>query len=158
MAMHIIGYESDEAIPYAVKLGVALQLTNILRDVAEDWENGRLYLPQDELTTFSLTEADIKAGIVDDRWREFMKFQITRIRQLYTDALPGITLLNKNGRFAIAAAAELYQAILNDIENHDYDIFSRRAYITKWEKLRRLPGIFIRSQAFSLKPGLPANS
>jgi phytoene synthase len=158
MAMHIIGYESDEAIPYAVKLGVALQLTNILRDVAEDWENGRLYLLQDELTTFSLTEADIKAGIVDDRWREFMKFQITRIRQLYTDALPGITLLNKNGRFAIAAAAELYQAILNDIENHDYDIFSRRAYITKWEKLRRLPGIFIRSQAFSLKPDLPANS
>lgn len=146
MAMHIIGYHSDEAIPYAVKLGVALQLTNILRDVAEDWEYGRLYLPQDELAAFGLTEADIEAGIVDDRWRTFMKFQIARIRRLYADALPGIRLLNKNGRFAIAAAAELYQAILDDIENHDYDIFSRRAHITKWEKLRRLPGIWWRSK------------
>ena len=148
MSMHIIGYESEEAIPYAVKLGVALQLTNILRDVAEDWENGRIYLPLEELTFFGLTEDDIEAGIVDGRWRRFMKFQISRVRQLYKEALPGIGLLNKQGRFAIAAAAELYQAILSDIEAHDYDVFSRRAHITKWEKLRRLPGIFIRSQAF----------
>jgi phytoene synthase len=76
-----------------------------------------------------------------------MKFQIDRIRRLYKDALPGIGLLNKRGRFAIAAAAELYQAILDDIENHDYDVFSRRARLTKWQKLRRLPGIYIRSQA-----------
>lgn len=145
MAMHIIGYHSDQAIPYAVKLGVALQLTNILRDVAEDWENGRLYLPQEELAEFGLTETDIESGVVDDRWRAFMKFQIDRIRQLYAEALPGIGLLNKNGRFAIAAAAELYQAILTNIENHDYDVFNRRAHITKWEKLRRLPGIWWRS-------------
>jgi phytoene synthase len=149
MAMHIIGYESEEAIPYAVKLGVALQLTNILRDVAEDWENGRLYLPQDELAAFGLTEEDIEAGVVDGRWQDFMKFQIERVRRLYAEALPGIALLNKKGRFAIAAAAELYRAILDDIENHDYDVFSRRAHINKWEKLRRLPGIFIRSRTFS---------
>jgi phytoene synthase len=148
MSMHIIGYEGEAAIPYAVKLGVALQLTNILRDVAEDWQNGRLYLPLEELTFFGLSEADIEAGIIDERWRTFMKFQIGRIRQLYTEALPGIGLLSKHGRFAIAAAAELYQAILSDIEDHDYDVFGRRAHLTKWEKLRRLPGIFIRSQAF----------
>jgi phytoene synthase len=145
MSMHIVGYHGEEAIPYAVKLGVALQLTNILRDVAEDWQNGRLYLPLDELAAFGLTEADIEAGIVDERWRAFMKFQIGRIRQLYAEALPGIGYLNKQGRFAIAAAAELYQAILNDIEDHEYDVFGRRAYITKWEKLRRLPGIWWRS-------------
>lgn len=145
MSMHIIGYHNEEAIPYAVKLGVALQLTNILRDVAEDWENGRLYLPLEELAFFGLTEDDIEAGIVDDRWRTFMRFQINRIRQLYTEALPGISLLSKQGRFAIAAAAELYQAILTDIEEHDYDVFSRRAYITRWEKLRRLPGIWWRA-------------
>ena len=62
MSMHIIGFESDEAIPYAIKLGVALQLTNILRDVAEDWERGRFYLPLDELAAFNLTEDDIANG------------------------------------------------------------------------------------------------
>lgn len=146
MAMHIVGYESEAAIPYAVKLGVALQLTNILRDVAEDWENGRLYLPLEELADFGLSEADIGAGIVDDRWRAFMKFQIARIRVLYEDALPGIGLLHKKGRFAIAAAAELYLAILDDIEAYDFDVFGRRAHINKWQKLYRLPGIWWRSR------------
>jgi phytoene synthase len=146
MAMHIIGYESEDAIPYAVKLGVALQLTNILRDVAEDWENGRLYLPQEEMAAFGVTEDDIEAGIVDDRWRAFMEFQIARNRKLYEDALPGISLLNEKGRFAIAAAAELYRAILDDIEENDFDVFIRRAHITKWQKLRRLPGIWWRSR------------
>lgn len=97
MSMHIADYTGKEAILYAVKLGVALQLTNILRDVAEDWHNGRLYLPQDELADFGLTETDIENGIVDDRWRAFMRFQIDRARQLYAEALPGIVILGKNG-------------------------------------------------------------
>ena len=80
MAMHIIGFQDSHAIPYAVKLGVALQLTNILRDVGEDWRNGRLYLPQEELAQFGLSEADIDAGQVDDRWRALMQFQLARTR------------------------------------------------------------------------------
>lgn len=142
MAMHIIGYYGSQAIPYAVKLGVALQLTNILRDVREDWLSGRLYLPEDELEYFGLTETDIANGILDDRWREFMKFQIERNRELYAEAQPGISMLDPDGRFAIAAASGLYQAILEDIEAHDYDVFSRRAYTSKLDKLRRLPGIW----------------
>jgi len=142
MAMHIIGYHGHQAIPYAVKLGVALQLTNILRDVREDWLSGRLYLPEDELDYFGLSEADIADGILDDRWREFMKFQIERNRELYAEAEPGISMLDPDGRFAIAAASGLYQAILEDIEAHDYDVFSRRAYTSKFDKLRRLPGIW----------------
>jgi len=141
MIMHIIGYKDNIAIPYAIKLGVALQLTNILRDVAEDWQMGRLYLPQDELTAFDLTEADIAAGQIDHRWRAFMRFQIARARRLYTEAMPGIALLSQKGRFAIAAAAELYQGILDDIEANDYDVFSRRAHLTTGQKLKRLPGI-----------------
>jgi phytoene synthase len=142
MSMHIIGFESDEAIKYAVKLGVALQLTNILRDVAEDWQNGRLYLPQEDLDAFGLAESDIDGGIVDDRWRNFMRFQIARTRQLYEEAWPGIALLAPEGRFAIAAAAEFYRGILEDIETHDYDVFSRRTHVTKWGKLRRLPRLW----------------
>lgn len=146
MAMHIIGFTHEEAIPYAVRLGVALQLTNILRDVGEDWEKGRFYLPLEELEEFGLTEADIAAQRIDGRWKAFMRFQIERNRRLYEEAWPGIALLNPEGRFAIAAAAELYRAILRDIEVHDYDVFSRRARIGTLGKLRRLPGIWWRSR------------
>jgi len=145
MAMHIVGFKSEAAIPYAIKLGVALQLTNILRDVGEDWANGRVYLPQEELTMFGLCEVDIANGLVDDRWREFMKFQIARAHQLYEEALPGIAMLGKSGQFAIATAAELYRRILVDIEKHDYNVFTRRAFLSTVEKLACLPGIWWRT-------------
>jgi len=146
MAMHIIGFRGPEAIPYAVKLGIALQLTNILRDVSEDWDNGRLYLPQEDLRRFDITEADLAAGKVTPAWRRFMRFQIERVRCLYAESWPGIGLLEADGRFAIAAAADLYKAILDDIEVHDYDVFSRRAHLSAWGKLRRLPGIWLKAQ------------
>ena len=142
MSMHVIGYAGAHAIPYAIKLGVALQLTNILRDVGEDWRAGRLYLPSEDLAQFGLTEEDVARGRVTDAWRSFMRYQIARNRLLYAEAAPGIALLDRDGRFAIAAAAGLYQGILQDIEAHDYDVFSRRAFVGKWGKLRRLPGIW----------------
>ncbi len=145
MSMHIIGFSTPNAIPYAIKLGVALQLTNILRDVAEDWQRGRVYLPQEELAFFGLSEDDLNRQRVTNRWQSFMKFQIDRARRLYREARPGIALLNKDGRLAVTAAAELYGAILDDIEQHHYDVFSRRAYVSKWEKLARLPGIWWKS-------------
>jgi phytoene synthase len=138
MSMHIVGFTGPEAIPYAVKLGVALQLTNILRDVGEDYQAGRVYLPQEELTAFGITEDQIAAGDVDERWREFMRFQIARNRRLYQEAWPGIALLNRDGRFAIAAAAELYRGILDDLEAHDYNNFTRRSYVSKRGKATRL--------------------
>jgi phytoene synthase len=153
MSMHIIGFAGSAAIPYAIKLGVALQLTNILRDVGEDWQAGRVYLPQEELAAFALTEADLAAGQVDARWRAFMQFQIERNRRLYAEAWPGIALLNRDGRFAIAAAAGLYQAILDDIEAHDYDVFNRRAQVSKWGKLSRLPGLWWQSRDLKIVDG-----
>ncbi|PJF21839.1 MAG: squalene synthase [Phototrophicales bacterium] len=146
MAMHIIGYAGEHALPYAVRLGVALQLTNILRDVYEDWRVGRVYLPQEELDAFGLTEDDIAAGVVTQRWRNFMRFQIARNRKLYEESWKGIQLLNKNGRFAISTAAALYRDILTDIEKHDYNVFARRAHLTKWEKLARLPKIWLNTK------------
>lgn len=146
MSMHIIGFSGPAAVPYAIKLGVALQLTNILRDVAEDWQAGRVYLPADELAAFELREADLAAGRVDDRWRAFMRFQIERNRRLYAEAWPGIALLHKDGRFAVAAAAGLYRAILDDIEAHDYDTFSRRAHVGGARKLSTLPGLWWRNR------------
>jgi 15-cis-phytoene synthase len=145
MSMHISGYRSREAIPYAIRLGVALQLTNILRDVGEDWRNGRLYLPREELEAFGLDENFIDAGVVDQRWRAFMRFQIDRAHSLYEEALQGIPFLHRDGRFAITAAGELYRAILEMIEKNDYNVFSRRAVVGNWGKLSRLPGIWLRS-------------
>jgi 15-cis-phytoene synthase len=151
MSMHIVGYASDDAIPYAIKLGVALQLTNILRDVGEDWQRGRFYLPLEEMAAFGLAEAELPISGDDPRWVAFMQFQIERTRQLYREALPGIGLLDVQGRFAIAAAAELYQGILDDIEANQYDVFNRRAHVSDLQKLRRLPGIWWRSR-FGHKP------
>lgn len=147
MAMHIIGFAGPEAVPYAVKLGVALQVTNILRDIREDWDIGRLYLPQDELAGFGLSESDIAAHRLSDRWRAFVAFQVERNRRLYAEAMPGISLLHRDGRFAIAAAAELYRGILDDIVGHDGDVFTRRAHLSGWGKLRRLPGIWWHARA-----------
>ncbi|MGD0611785.1 MAG: squalene/phytoene synthase family protein [Anaerolineales bacterium] len=146
MAMHIIGFSGPEAILYAVKLGIALQLTNILRDVGEDWRNGRVYLPQDELAAFGLTEADLASGKVTPQWRKFMRYQVGRARQLYAEAWPGIAMLSRDGRFAIAAAAGLYEGILDEIELADYDVFSRRAHLSFWKKLASLPGLWFRMQ------------
>jgi phytoene synthase len=142
MSMRIIGYRSAAAIPYAIKLGVALQLTNILRDVGEDRRSGRVYLPADELARFDLSADDLARGQVDDRWRAFMRFQIKRNRRLYVEAWPGIQMLNEDGRFAIAAAGDLYRRILDDIEAHDYDVFTRRARVSTPRKLLGLSNLW----------------
>jgi phytoene synthase len=149
MVMHIIQFQDEAALLYAVKLGVALQLTNILRDVGADWQAGRLYLPLDELAQFGLTEAHIALGRVDEQWRAFMRFQIERARMLFAEAEPGIALLDPDGRFAIAAASGLYSAILEDIEAHDYDVFHCRAHVGAWGKIRRLPRIWWRTRTLA---------
>jgi phytoene synthase len=119
--------------------------------VGEDWRNGRLYLPQEELAAFGLGEQDIAAGVVDDRWRDLMRFQLDRTRQLYDEALPGVALLDSDGRFAITAAAQLYRSILDDIEVNDYDVFQRRAHVTTWGKIVQLPGIWRLSRRVTLE-------
>lgn len=146
MSMHIIGFKDPNAIRYAVKMGVALQLTNILRDIGEDFELGRLYLPKDELALFGVNERDLASGRIDDRWRRFMRFQIDRARTLYKQARPGIALLDREGRFAVMAAAELYGGILREIESNDYDVFTHRAHLSARRKVARLPSIWLRAR------------
>jgi phytoene synthase len=155
MSMHIVGFEGPQAIPYAVKLGVALQLTNILRDVQEDWDSGRLYLPQEDMAAFGVREADVAQRRISRRWRALIDYEIERTHRLYNEAMPGIALLHRDGRFAIAAAAELYRAILDDIQAHDGDVFSRRAHLGRWEKARRLPGIWWRVRQLSHRSHRP---
>ena len=142
MSMYIVGFKSNTAVPYAIKLGVALQMTNILRDVGEDYCNGRLYLPREELAFHGIREQDIAEGRVTDNWRQFMKFQIERTRQLYREAWEGVKMLEREGQLAIGAASVFYQGILDDIQNHDYDVFGRRASLNIIVKASRIPGLW----------------
>ena len=138
MSMYIVGFTDNRAVPYAIKLGVALQMTNILRDVGEDHRNGRLYLPRDELAFYGIRESDIAEGCISDNWRQFMKFQIERTRQLYEDSWEGVKMLEREGQLAIGAASVFYQGILDEIERNDYDVFTQRASLSAWDKVSRL--------------------
>lgn len=130
----------------AIALGIANQLTNILRDVGEDARRGRIYLPLEELALFNYTEADLFNGVVDDRWRELMRFQIQRARKYFVLAEKGIRALSSDSRWPIWAALMLYQRILNAIERNNYDVFRQRAYVSNSTKLLCLPIAGIRSK------------
>lgn len=144
MSMYIVGFKSADAVPYAIKLGVALQMTNILRDIGEDFRNGRLYLPREELVFYGIREQDIAEGRITDNWRQFMKFQIERTRQIYAESWAGVKMLEREGQLAIGAASVFYQGILDEIEKNDYDVFTKRASLSAWRKLRRLPALWMR--------------
>ncbi|MFZ5902895.1 MAG: phytoene/squalene synthase family protein [Chloroflexota bacterium] len=144
MSMYIVGFKGREAIPHAIKLGVALQLTNILRDVGEDYRNGRVYLPREELLTHGISETDIELAKVTNRWRQFMKFQIDRARKLYEESWEGVKMLDRDGQLAIGAAAIFYQGILDEIEKNDYNVFTKRASLSAWKKLRRIPTLWMK--------------
>jgi 15-cis-phytoene synthase len=148
MSMHIIGFKSPEAVPYAIKLGVALQMTNILRDVGEDYRNGRLYLPREELAFYGISEADIAECRVTENWRQFMRFQIERTRQLYKESWDGVKMLKREGQLAIGAASTFYSGILEDIEKHDFNVFTRRASLSAWEKASRIPRLWFKIRSF----------
>ena len=147
MSMHIVGFRTPKAVPYAIKLGVALQMTNILRDVGEDYRNGRLYLPREELAFYGIQEADIAIGRVTDAWRQFMKFQIDRTRQLYAESWAGVKMLEREGQLAIGAASVFYQGILDEIERSDFDVFSRRASLSTLGKVSRIPSLWLKVKA-----------
>lgn len=141
MSMYIVGFTDNRAVPYAIKLGVALQMTNILRDVGEDYRNGRLYLPREELAFYGIHESDIAEGRITDHWRQFMKFQVERTRQLYEESWVGVKMLEREGQLAIGAASVFYQGILEEIERNDYNVFTRRASLSTWDKVSRLPAL-----------------
>ncbi|KAJ8749213.1 hypothetical protein K2173_018687 [Erythroxylum novogranatense] len=123
----------------ALALGIANQLTNILRDVGEDARRGRIYLPLDELAQAGLSDDDIFKGKVTNKWRSFMKGQIKRARMFFDAAEKGVTQLNGASRWPVWASLLLYRQILDAIEANDYDNFTKRAYVDKAKKLLSLP-------------------
>ncbi len=150
MMTYVFGYRDSSAFPYAEALGIGMQLTNILRDVEEDWRlRGKIYLPLDELQEYGLTEADIDAGRMSTQMRSFIKAQVERAHSYFAHADNGIPLLERRGQAAVRAASTLYREILREIERADYDIFSARPVVSTGRKLR----VLLRMQLLSFFPG-----
>jgi phytoene synthase len=131
----------------AVALGIANQLTNILRDVGEDRQRGRIYLPLDELERFGYSEAELLSSSLNDNWRALMRFQLQRARQWFARSEAGVRWLAPDARWPVWASLRLYRGILDVIEKHDYDVFNKRAYVPKAGKLLDLPFSYLIAQA-----------
>lgn len=144
MTSEIFGYKDEVALEYAIKLGVGMQLTNILRDVGEDIDRGRIYLPKEDFKTFNYTEEELKAHTINDNFLKFMQFQIQRARDYYDDAQKGIAMLSPDSRFAVAVSSTNYGQILNAIEKNNYNVFSTRAYVPFAKKLFNIPITWLR--------------
>ncbi len=122
--------DNPEVEKYAIDLGTAMQLTNILRDIKEDWDKGRVYLPQDEMDSFGVSEKNIAQGRVDDNFKRLMEFQIKRARSYYVRAMQGLRFVSSRRlRFIILSMQDMYSGILDEIEQHGFDVFSRRIHI-----------------------------
>ena len=130
----------------AVALGIANQLTNILRDVGEDRHRGRIYLPQDEIKQFGYSEEELLLGEINIQWKNLMAFQLNRARKWFKTSEEGIKWLSADARWPVWTSLRLYRKILNSIENLDYDVFNNRAYVNKAVKAFEVPISFLISR------------
>lgn len=144
MTSKVFGYEDSQALSYAVDLGIAMQLTNILRDVGEDLRKDRIYLPQEDLGQFGVTEKDLFTHTLNKSVIDLLDFQIQRTRRYYDRAEQGIDLLSRDSRLPVYLASQNYSRILDKIESNNYDVFEQRAYLNATEKLSILPRAYYR--------------
>jgi phytoene synthase len=135
MMTHILGHTHPNAFEYATKLGIAMQLTNILRDIQEDKNNGRIYLPLDEMQRFHVHKQDIIQEHFSPSLKNLIQFSADRAHHYYEEAQPGIAMLARACRFAINSASSIYRNILHEIEKNDYNPFQGRVYVSQAKKL-----------------------
>lgn len=147
-----------EVCESAIALGIANQLTNILRDVGEDAQTrDRIYLPLDELSSYDIEEGEVLSGMfhqttgkIDDRWVSFMDFQIKRARAYFVEAEEGVRSLDSDAHWPVLSALTLYQQILDSIEVNGYDNFTQRAYVSREKKLASLPTALFKALSFKI--------
>lgn len=136
VCVHIFGYTNPKAKDYAIDLGLAMQLTNISRDVKEDLDYGRIYLPQDDLTQFGYSEAELLAGVVNAPFKDLMRFQAQRAKQYFSSGFQLLPYLPHRSRACPAVLGQLYSKVLDCIEDVDYDVLNHRVSLSKAEKVR----------------------
>jgi len=147
MTSEIFGYSDPEALRHAIDLGIAMQLTNILRDIGEDVDRGRIYIPLEDLERFGYSREEFMKKTMNDKFRNLMQFQIERARRYYLSSDKGIPMLQKETRLAVALSSVNYGNILNSIEENSYDVFSQRAYRSFSQKILTLPQVWRKSKA-----------
>ena len=130
----------------AIALGIANQLTNILRDVGEDRQRGRIYLPQVEIEKFNYSEEELLRGEINKQWKTLMNFQLTRAREWFQKSEDGIKWLSSDARWPVWTSLRLYRGILNSIERLDYDVFNNRAFVKNSVKALEIPISFLISR------------
>jgi 15-cis-phytoene synthase len=130
--IHIFGFESQEAIQLAEKCGIAFQLTNILRDVREDAEKGRVYLPAEDFVKFQVSPETFEPR---ERFHQLMKFEAERARQYYQESAPLVGLIDTRSRASMRALIGIYSRLLDRIVASNYDVLERRVRVPTWEKL-----------------------
>ncbi len=146
MSSEILGYSDKKTLEYAEAMGIGMQLTNILRDVKEDALMNRIYLPQEDLKKFGVSEQQIFDNYFDENFERLMKFQIERARSFYRKGEKGIPLLEKDSRFTVLLAARIYGKILNEIEKQNYNVFVKRAHTSKRQKIFSIPKIWLEAK------------
>ncbi|MGA3188256.1 MAG: phytoene/squalene synthase family protein [Bryobacteraceae bacterium] len=148
MMTHVVGFRGP-ALDYMADLGLAIELTAILRDVGEQLARGRIYLPLEEMESFGYSEADAERHVRNDAFRQLMQFQSERARSYYQRAEPGLKLLDHRGRFAMRTAFDIYRKTLRHIEASHFDVFHRRPAVPAveraWITARSMAGPITRS-------------
>jgi 15-cis-phytoene synthase len=132
--IHIFGFDTRTALPLAEKCGVAFQLTNILRDIREDAERDRIYLPAEDLRRFGVTADDLRAGNRSESFLRLMRFESERARAYYEESRPLLDLIHQRSRRSLWALVSIYSQLLDRIEGSDFDVFSRRVRLSAMEK------------------------
>lgn len=145
----ILGPLHNDAFEAAKKLGIAFQLANFIRDVDEDLDRGRMYLPLKELAQFGVTREMLEERVLTPEIIEALKFQIARVRQLQAEAAPGITMLEASSRPCIEAASTLYCGIVDEVEKIGYDIFNHRAKTSTARRIRVAGAAFVKRHLVS---------
>jgi phytoene synthase len=136
VSIQIFGYDDPQAKVHAIDLGLAMQLTNIIRDVGEDAGNDRFYIPQDELVRFGCTEEQLRTGTIDDNLVALMRFQADRAHRYFASSTALFPLLDSRSRGCASGLHQIYSKLLERIERRGYDVFSERVSLPAWEKLR----------------------
>jgi len=142
MCIEIFGYKHPSTRKFAVDLGIALQMTNILRDIGKDAKNGRIYLPQEDLAKFNYSEKEILSLIYNDNFRDLMIYESSRAKQFFNSATYNLDLDDKKTMFAARAMQHIYYKMLENIIAADYDVFNNDVKVSKFEKVGIALGVW----------------
>ena len=144
MTIPILGYKNPKTEKFAIDLGIALQLTNILRDVKVDAKSNRIYIPEEDLVKFNYLENELLKNTYNENFKELMKFQVKRAREFYKSADLALSAKDKSSMFTAKAMEYIYLRLLDKIEQEKYKVFRKKVRVSDFNKLIITLGVFLK--------------